>query len=151
MTPSAAQLQTLIRQWRERVAAAPDGWSHVDLTLTQLRALFVLGRQPQRVSDLAKALDMSLASASALGDRLVRLELVTRRPDPSDRRSVVLQLAASGTRVLRRIDRAQTSQMTRATRLMSAAERRAFAMTLHALLRIMPAKRDGAPRNARAA
>jgi len=132
------------------MAAAPDGWGDVDLTFTQLRALLVLGRESLRISDVAKALGMSLASASALSDRLVRQGLVTRRPDTSDRRSVLLHIAPAGTRVLRRIDRAQTSQMTHAIRLMSAAERRALATTLHAFLRITPTK-SAAPRNARAA
>ena len=141
----------MIRLWREQMAAAPDGWTDVDLTFTQLRALFVLGRQSLRVSDLAKALGMSLASASALSDRLVRLDLVARRPGLSDRRSVLLQLAPPGVRVLRRIDRAQTSQMTRAIRQMSAAERRAFAITLHAFLRTTPAQAARQKRNARAA
>jgi len=141
----------LIRLWRERMAAAPDGWSDVDLTFTQLRALFVLARQALRVSDLAKALGMSLASASALSDRLVRLELVARRTDMSDRRSVLLQLAPPGARVLRRIDRAQTSQMTRAIKQMSAAERSAFAVTLHAFLRTAPTQVARQKRNARAA
>jgi len=141
----------LISEWRERAAITAESWSDVDLTFTQLRALFVLGRQPLRISDLAKALGMSLASASALSDRLVRLDLVTRLPDPGDRRSVVLRLTASATRLLRRIDRAQTSEMTRAIKLMTAAERKAFATTLHAFLRITP--RTGAPaqRNGRGA
>lgn len=132
------------------MAAAADGWGDIDLTFTQLRALFVLGRDPLRVSDVARALGMSLASASALSDRLVRQGLVTRRPDTTDRRSVLLQITPAGTRVLRRIDRAETSHMTRAIRLMSAAERRAFATTLHAFLRITPAKPAGR-RNARVA
>ena len=150
MTPTASELQRLIREWRERMAAGPDGWGDVDLTFTQLRALFVLAPQSQRVSDLANALGMSLASASALSDRLVRQGLVTRRPDASDRRSVLLQLTATGARTLRRIDRAQTIRMTRAIRLMTPAERRAFATTLHAFLRIIPAK-AATTRNARAA
>ena len=150
MTPTASELHRLVREWRERMAAAPDGWADVDLTFTQLRALFVLTHRSQRVSDLAGALGMSLASASALSDRLVRQGLVMRRPDAGDRRSVLLQLTAAGTRIIRRIDRAQTTQMTRAIKLMSPAERRAFATTLHAFLRIIPAK-PAATRNARAA
>lgn len=140
MTTSNTQLQTLIGQWREVMAASPDAWADVDLTFTQLRALFVLGRQPLRVSDLAKALGMSLASASALSDRLVRQGLVARHPDPADRRSVFLHVAPPGMRVLRRLDRAQTSQWTRAIRQMSEDERKAFATTLRALLRIGPIK-----------
>ena len=150
MDPNASELHRLVREWRERMAAAPDGWTDVDLTFTQLRALFVLAHRSQRVSDLAKALGMSLASASALGDRLVRQGLVARRRDASDRRSVLLQLTPAGTRILRRIDRAQTAQMTRAIKLMSPAERRAFATTLHAFLRITPAT-PVATRNARVA
>ena len=138
MTTSGSELHALIGQWRERMAASPDSWSDVDLTFTQLRALFVLGRQPLRVSDLARALDMSLASASALSDRLVRQGLVARHADPTDRRSVFLHVAPSGARMLRRIERSQTSQLTRAVRQMSAVERRAFATTLRAFLRIAP-------------
>lgn len=139
MTTSDPELHALIGQWRERMAATPDAWSDVDLTFTQLRALFVLGRQPVRVSDLAKALGMSLASASALSDRLVRQGLVARHPDPTDRRSVFLHVAPFGGRVLRRLERSQTTQLTRAVRQMSAVERKAFATTLRAFLRIGPA------------
>ena len=138
MTTSDSELQRLIGQWRERMAASPDAWTDVDLTFTQLRALFVVGRQPLRVSDLAKALGMSLASASALSDRLVRQGLVARHPDPTDRRSVFLHVAPAGARLLRRLDRAQTAQLTRAIRLMNEKERSAFVTTLRAFLRIAP-------------
>lgn len=138
MTASGSELRALIGQWRERMAASPDAWSDVDLTFTQLRAVFVLGRQPLRVSHLAKALGMSLASASALSDRLVRQGLVARHPDPTDRRSVFLHVTPSAVRLLRRIERSQTSQLTRAVRQMTDIERRAFATTLRAFLRIAP-------------
>jgi DNA-binding MarR family transcriptional regulator len=138
VTTSDSELQTLIGQWRERMAASPDAWTDVDLTFTQLRALFVLGRQPLRVSDLAKALGMSLASASALSDRLARQGLVARHPDPTDRRSVFLHVASPGARLLRRLDHAQTAQLTRAIRLMNEKERSAFVTTLRAFLRIVP-------------
>src|SRR5688500_20397626 len=116
------------------MAAAPDAWTDVDLTFTQLRALFILGRQPLRVSDLARALGMSLASASALSDRLVRQGLVARQPDPTDRRSVFLHVASPGARVLRRLERAQTSRLTRAVRQMNDSERKALVTTLRAFL-----------------
>lgn len=142
MTTSDADLQDLIGQWRERMAASPDAWTGVDLTFTQLRALFVLGRRPLRVSDLAKALRMSLASASALGDRLVRLELVARRSDPTDRRSVFLHVAPAGLRLLRRLERAQSSRLSRAIQMMTEEERRALVTTLRAFLRVAPLKGD---------
>jgi DNA-binding MarR family transcriptional regulator len=138
VTASDSELHSLIGQWRERMAASPDAWTDVDLTFTQLRALFVLGRQPLRVSELAKALGMSLASASALSERLVRQGLVARHPDPTDRRSVFLHVAPPGARLLRRIDHAQTAQLARAIRLMNEKERSAFVTTLRAFLRIGP-------------
>ena len=146
MTTSDSDLQTLIGQWRDRMAASPDAWTDVDLTFTQLRALFVLGRQPRRVSELAQALAMSLASASALSDRLVRLDLVARHPDPTDRRSVFLEVTPAGFRLLRRLERAQTSQLTRAVKQMTGDERRALVTTLRAFLRIVPIKSAVAPR-----
>jgi DNA-binding MarR family transcriptional regulator len=141
VTTSDSELNALIGQWRERMAASPAAWTDVDLTFTQLRALFVLGRQPLRVSDLAKALGMSLASASALSDRLARLDLVARHPDPTDRRSVFLHVAPSGARVLRRLERAQTSRLTRAIKRMTDEERRAFVITLRAFLRVAQLKK----------
>ena len=142
VTSSDAELHSLIAQWRERMAASPASWRDVDLTFTQLRALFVVGRRAHRVSELADALGMSLASASALSDRLVRLTLVARRSDPSDRRSVFLEVAPEGARLLRRLERVQTSQLTRAIRLMTEDERRAFATTLRAFARIAPPRGD---------
>ncbi len=140
MSTSDSELHGLIGQWRVCTAVAPDAWTDVDLTFTQLRALFFLGRQPLRVSELAKALGMSLASASALSDRLVRQGLVARHPDPTDRRSVFLHVAPPGARVLRRLERAQTARLTSAIRHMTEAERRAFVTTLRAFLRVAPLK-----------
>src|SRR5687767_15904088 len=98
------------------MAASPDVWTDVDLTFTQLRALFILGRQPLRVSDLAKALGMSLASASALSDRLVRQGLVARHPDPTTARPGFLLLPHSGRPGLRRWDGPQQSRRPRGVR-----------------------------------
>jgi DNA-binding MarR family transcriptional regulator len=138
VTTSDSELDSLIGRWRECMAASPDAWTDVDLTFTQLRALFLLGREPLRVGDLAKALGMSLASASALSDRLARLELVARHPDPTDRRSVFLHVSPLGVRVLRRLDRAQTARLMRAIKQMTGDERRALVIALRAFLRVGP-------------
>jgi DNA-binding MarR family transcriptional regulator len=122
---------------REVTAASPDAWEDVELTFTQLRGLFVLGaRQSLRVSDLAKALGMSLASASALSDRLVRLGYVARRSDPDDRRTVLLHLATKGSRLLERLDRRSTDKLSRAIQQMTGDERTALATALRAFLRV---------------
>ena len=136
MTTSDSELQSLINQWRERMAASPDAWTDVDLTFTQLRALFVLGRQPLRVSDLAKALGMSLASASALSDRLVR-QVWLRGTGSDDRRSVFLHLAAPGARLLRRLDRPNRASDP-GDPTMNETGKKALVTTLRAFLRIGP-------------
>src|SRR5438445_12409583 len=112
---------------RELTAGSPAASADVDWTVTQLRALFVLASadHPVRVSDLARRLTMSLASASALSDRLVRLEYVGRQTDPSDRRAVLLELAAKGSRLLRRIEQRSNAQLASALRCMTPHEREA--------------------------
>jgi DNA-binding MarR family transcriptional regulator len=126
---------------RELTARSPDAWSDVDLTFTQLRALFVLAtaQHSVRVGDLAKSLNMSLASASALSDRLVRLEYVGRRSDPADRRAVLLELALKGSRLLARLERRSKAQLQYALRRMSRHEREALATSLRAFVRVLSA------------
>ena len=134
-----AELSRLVAQMRELTARSPDAWADVDLTFTQLRALFVLASadHPVRVSDLARRLTMSLASASALSDRLVRLEYVGRQTDPSDRRAVLLELAAKGSRLLRRLEQRSNAQLARALRGMTPNEREALATTVRAFVRVL--------------
>lgn len=147
MTVSEGEIHTLVRQLHEVTAASPDAWEDVELTITQLRGLFVLGaRQPFRVSDLAGALGMSLASASALGDRLVRLGYVARRSDPDDRRTVLLGVAPKGTRLLERLDRRSTDKLSRAVLQMTGTERTALATALRAILRVSSLESAPLPR-----
>jgi DNA-binding MarR family transcriptional regulator len=123
---------------RELTARSPDAWSDVDLTFTQLRALFVLATARHSVR-VAKSLNMSLASASALSDRLVRLEYVGRRSDPADRRAVLLELALKGSRLLARLERRSKAQLQYALRRMSRHEREALATSLRAFVRVLSA------------
>ena len=139
MTTTAAEVHGLVRQLRELTAASPDAWTDVDLTFTQLRALFVLAtRQPVRVGDLAEALSMSLASASALSDRLGRLGYVKRERGVEDHRIVFLALSPDGTRLLDRLERESTNQLSRAIRRMTETERRALGVSLRAFVRVAP-------------
>jgi DNA-binding MarR family transcriptional regulator len=139
VTTTDADLARLVSRMRELTANSPDAWADVDLTFTQLRGLFVLAtaKHPVRVSDLAKRLKMSLASASALSDRLVRLGYVGRRADSADRRAVLLELAAKGSRLLARLERRSNAQLAYALRRMSRHEREALATSLRAFVRVL--------------
>jgi len=136
------EIWRLVAQMRELTARSPDAWAGVDLTFTQLRALFVLARtdRPVRVSDLAGRLNMSLASASALSDRLVRLGYVGRQADPADRRAVLLELAAKGSRLLARIEERSNAHLADALRQMTVHEREALATSIRAFVRVLSVK-----------
>jgi DNA-binding MarR family transcriptional regulator len=134
---SDKELQDLLQQWRELMSAARPRWSAADLTFTQLRGLSVLARrQPLRMSDLAEALGMTAASASALIDRMVQRGFVTRRSDPDDRRTVLVELSRRGQRILDVMERGSSEHFTRMIEKMTASERDALATTLRAFLRI---------------
>ncbi len=139
MATTDTEVHALARQLREITAASPAAWGGIDLTFTQMRALFVLAsRKPVRVGDLARALGMSLASASALSERLGRLGYVARERGVEDQRTVLLVLSSKGTRLLDRLERQSTAHLSQAIRGMTEAERRALAVSLRAFVRLAP-------------
>ncbi|MFT4086965.1 MAG: MarR family transcriptional regulator [Gordonia sp. (in: high G+C Gram-positive bacteria)] len=83
-------------------AATADALAESDLTISQIRMLFILVRQPSPISvhELAEHIGLSLAATGRGADRLVTLGLVDRREDPSDRRVKRLSLTADGSRLI---------------------------------------------------
>ncbi len=76
------------------------------LTFPQFMSLCSLERaegQALRMGDLAAAAHQSAASMTGIVDRLLEQRLVERRPDPTDRRSVIVALAEEGAQVLSRV------------------------------------------------
>ena len=138
MPASSTDILALMQQLRALAAVGtPENWAGLDLTFTQLRALFMVRRrQPLRVSDLGDALSMSLASASALADRLVRLGFVERDRDVEDRRTVLLRLSGRGERLVSEQERRSTERLRRAIEQMTPQERAAVATALRAFLRV---------------
>jgi DNA-binding MarR family transcriptional regulator len=88
------------------------------------------------MGDLAEALGMTPASASALVDRMVQRGFVTRRSDPDDRRTVLVELSRRGQRILDIMERGSSDHFTRMIEKMTSSERDALATTLQAFLRI---------------
>ena len=77
-------------------AVSPE-WFTLDLTMPQVRAVFLLLQgNPQRMTNLASTLAISFSRATGLVDQLVEKELVTRWTDPEDRRSVLCVLTEQG-------------------------------------------------------
>jgi DNA-binding MarR family transcriptional regulator len=88
------------------VATRSLGAAAEETTIAQYRSLVVLAsRGPQRLVDLAGALDVAPSTAGRMCDRLVRKGLVRRHRARADRRSVLVSLTAAGRDV---VDQATT-------------------------------------------
>jgi DNA-binding MarR family transcriptional regulator len=71
------------------------------LTLSQIRALaFIRSNPGSRLNDLADHLGLGAPTTSRLAAQLVGRRLLTRRPDPTDRRRSPLYLTPAGRRAV---------------------------------------------------
>lgn len=88
--------RTLVAVTTQSLGAAAE-----HTTIAQYRMLVVLAsRGPQRLVDLATALDVAPSTAGRMTDRLVRKQLVRRHRARADRRSVVVSVTAPGRQVV---------------------------------------------------
>ncbi len=77
-----------------------DGLRRRQLTLPRRRLLMFLHESgPLRSSELAQRLAVTPRAVTALVDGLVESGYVERRPDPSDRRAMFVELTESGTAI----------------------------------------------------
>ena len=80
-------------------------WVQGSLSLIQLHVLTILeGEGPVSMSRLAETLDVSVASATGIVDRMEQRGLVERRHDESDRRVVLVHPTAAGDAVFKDIE-----------------------------------------------
>jgi DNA-binding MarR family transcriptional regulator len=93
---AAGDVHWLVAHLRGVVAASPPAvWAGQGMTLLQLTAMhFISALTPVSLIDLGQALSTRPPATSAMVDRLVHAGLVSRRPDPHDRRRVELTLTA---------------------------------------------------------
>jgi len=74
-----------------------------DLSARQLATLLTCYLEPQgqTVRGLAKELNVSRGAISRALDRLSEFDLIRRKPDPSDGRSVLVEVQPNGNRLVR--------------------------------------------------
>lgn len=83
------------------VATRSLGAAAEETTIAQYRALVVLAsRGPQRMVDLAGALEVTPSTVGRMCDRLVRKALIRRHRARADRRAVLVSLTAAGREVV---------------------------------------------------
>ncbi len=89
------------RAFRELFPILPKEWLSLDLSTPQLKVvLLLLVNGPCRMSVIASALGVSLATGTGVVDRLVERGIVVREGDPEDRRVVLCRLSSKGEKML---------------------------------------------------
>ncbi len=118
-----------LQQHADRLLA---GWG---ITLEQFHPLKLLmlggGEMGQRF--LAEQCGKSAANMTRILDRLARKELVCRRPDPEDRRAVVVELTPAGRDLVDGVVRLFDSYLNRVMAGISPAEEEVCRRVLHRL------------------
>lgn len=104
-----AVLRRVIRAYTRAVGAIDPlrlrFWDERGLTMPQLQLMYALLRHGgQPVGHLAERLHVRPATVTGLTDRLHRNGLISRHPDPDDRRVVRIELTPEGEKVLREIN-----------------------------------------------
>jgi len=102
-TAGEAVVDAVLTASRTLVAVAERslGAAAEETTLAQYRALVVLAsRGPQRMVDLAKALEVTPSTAGRMCDRLLRKGLIRRHRARADRREVQVSITAAGRAVV---------------------------------------------------
>jgi DNA-binding MarR family transcriptional regulator len=122
---------TVARRLRHRTKVALEPW---ELSPSLARALSVLARDGDlRLSALADKLRIVPRSATEVVDDLERLGLVARRPDPDDRRAVLVGLTTDGEHTSRAIQEAREAEGERFFEALDASERADLARVLRKL------------------
>jgi DNA-binding MarR family transcriptional regulator len=136
---SAAELaEQLLALWRRLMTAGAFNayavFENLDLTLTQVKALFALSDAELTVKDLAERLGLSLPGTSRAVDALVERGLVDRREDANDRRMKRLRNAAAGDAALARLDEGRLAGLEAFTATLPHAQRKRLAAALRPIV-----------------
>jgi DNA-binding MarR family transcriptional regulator len=109
--------------------------AELELTLPQMRAMFVLNATDRALAltELAPMMGLSVAAAGRAVDAMVRSGLISRTEDPVDRRIKRLALTAHGQATLERLNEARLVGLRRFAATLGDAEREALAAGLAAV------------------
>lgn len=119
------------RQMRETSQETLAPW---DITPAQFRALRVLRRHGAlRLSDLSGRLHIAARSTTEVIDALESRRLVARRPDPDDRRAILVEVSDHGSDVLDAIHAARGTEAERAFDQLTPTDRADLARILRKL------------------
>jgi DNA-binding MarR family transcriptional regulator len=93
---TAENIDWLISRLRAMAIASPTVWAGRGMTLLQLITLhFISALAPVTLTDLAQTLGTRLPATSAMVERLAHAGLVSRTPDPQNRRRIQLTITTA--------------------------------------------------------
>jgi DNA-binding MarR family transcriptional regulator len=119
-------------------------WLRGSLSLVHLHVLTILEDGPLPMSRLADALDVSVASATGIVDRMEDRKLVERLSDPADRRRVLVHATRRGSGVFEALSRERRTRLRPILERMSDDELASFLTGLRAVGRIRAEMHDTA-------
>ena len=109
-------------------------WHQSSISLIHLNVLGVLATQgPRSMSGLAEDLDVSIASATGIVDRMERRGLVERRHDAEDRRVVQVSITGGGEAVISELEGEGRARLTRLVEELTDSELMGFVAGIRAL------------------
>jgi DNA-binding MarR family transcriptional regulator len=132
---NAAAVDAVLTDSRSLIAVATRslGAAAEETMIAQYRALVVLAsRGPQRMADLAAALEVAPSTAGRLCNRLVRKGLIRRHRARVDRRAVLVSVAVAGRHVVDQATARRRALIADIMAVLPADTRRAVAEALRA-------------------
>jgi DNA-binding MarR family transcriptional regulator len=124
-------LMAVARQLREKSAETLAPWG---ITPAYLRALRTLARhETMRLSELSDRLQIAPRTATEVVDALQAQDLVRRRPDPADRRAILVEVTERGTDTLAEIRATSGTEAGRVFARLGPADRAGLARILSKL------------------
>lgn len=107
------------------------------LSFTTLSVLYTLSRtSPMRLTDLTATEQVTQSAITQLVTRLERDGLVERRPDPTDKRAVLVHITPKGHNIVTNRHNDRVARLVPLVSQLTPAERRALAAAVPALRRI---------------
>ena len=132
-----AELVTRLRVAVGRIARQLRQSHSGGLTVSQLSALFAIEQRGSvRLGDLAAIEGVAPSTLSRIVSSLEEGGLVTRAPDPDDRRSAWISLSAEGRRVLAELRTERTLLLSKRVADLDESDRQALLTALPALERL---------------
>ncbi|MFH1230636.1 MAG: MarR family transcriptional regulator [Planctomycetota bacterium] len=109
---SIVEVRTLFANIRRKIHSIPTKQkAYKDVTFAQLKVLrFLSLKDSAPMTDIARALAVTLPTATGLIDHLVENDYLKRRHQSSDRRSVHAELSVKGHKLLNAISKKQIEQ-----------------------------------------